>query len=71
MRLCAIVTVAFAASNSAAMGLPTIFDRPMMMADSPDRSSPSSRLIISMQPAGVHGTKASSVSPVLSLPTLT
>ena len=53
------VTVAFAASSSCAIGLPTRIERPSTTALAPSSSRPAS-LSSSITPAGVHGTIASS-----------
>jgi hypothetical protein len=53
------VTVAFAASSSAATGLPTSFERPITTASAPRSSAPATRSS-SITPAGVHGTSPSS-----------
>ena len=63
----AIVTVQCSVSSSAAIGLPTMLERPSTRARLPF-SSPSVSFSISRQPKGVHGTGAS--SPVHSRPTL-
>ena len=53
------VTVAFAASSSWAIGLPTRIERPSTTARAPDSSTPASSSS-RITPAGVHGTIASS-----------
>ena len=61
------VTVQFSRSSSCAIGLPTMFDRPITTASSPARSPSRSRSSI-RQPSGVQGTIAG--CPVASRPTL-
>ncbi len=61
------VTVALAASSSAATGLPTSFERPSTTASAPVSSTPAERSS-SMTPAGVHGTRPS--RPCISRPAL-
>ena len=68
VRECAIVTVQLSASSSCAIGLPTMFERPITTASRPDRS-PSRSLSSIRQPSGVHGTKP--CRPVASRPALT
>ena len=68
MREWHIVTVAFSCKSSIAIGLPTILLRPTMTACLPAIGM-SDRFNISITPAGVHGTSAS--SPRLSRPTFT
>ena len=65
---CATVTVQLSPINSAAIGLPTMLERPTTSARAP-ASDPSVSLSSIRQPNGVHGIIASS-APVASLPTL-
>ena len=68
MRECAMVTVQFSRSSSCAIGLPTMFERPMTTASRPDRSCFTDFASI-IEPTGVHG--ASARSPIDRRPTLT
>lgn len=52
---CAIVTVAFAASNNAAIGRPTIADRPSTTARAPSTTIPLAASSF-ITPSGVQGT---------------
>ena len=67
VRLWATVTVQLSPSRSSAIGLPTMFDRPMTTAFLPARSPSSARSNL-RQPSGVQGTNPS--SPVASRPAL-
>ncbi|MOA13085.1 hypothetical protein D3C78_1331170 [compost metagenome] len=58
LRECSTVTVQSAASSRAAIGLPTMLERPITTACLPDRSPRVSRSR-RMQPAGVQGTSTS------------
>ncbi len=65
---CTIVTVQSAAYSNAAIGLPTMLERPRTTASAPARSRHTERINI-RQPCGVHGTSAG--TPAHSRPTLT
>ncbi len=58
LRECTTVTVQSACSSRAAMGLPTMFERPTTTACLP-RSSPQASRSRRMQPLGVHGVSTS------------
>ncbi len=62
--------MAFAAVKRAAIGLPTIFERPTTTASRPDKSCPHCCSIIIMAPAGVQGMIASSSAFAASFPIL-
>ena len=68
VRLWTVVTVALSFSSNAAIGLPTMFERPITTASIPDRSGCRSFSSIT-HPSGVHGTSPS--IPVASRPALT
>ena len=73
VREWAIVTVQFCASSNCAIGLPTMFERPMMTASLPDSVRPSAAQACSIRiiaPAGVQGRSARFISPIDASPTL-